>query len=48
MPPYPFPKRAQSAATLACDPSLQATSSVLPISYPSLTHAGLQPGRGTE
>lgn len=30
---------------LTCDSSKQASSSVLPISYPSLNGTGLQPGR---
>mgnify|MGYP001811154802 CR=1 FL=1 len=31
--------------TLTCDPSAAASSTVLPISYPTLDGAGLQPGR---
>lgn len=43
--PEPIALSAGQTLRLACDTSLPATSSCLPISYPSLTHAGLQPGR---
>ena len=41
----PIALEAGQTLRLACDASLPATSTCLPISYPSLHDAGLQPGR---
>ncbi|KAI8470661.1 MAG: pyruvate kinase [Monoraphidium minutum] len=43
--PEPIALTAGQTITLTCDASAAATSSVLPISYPSLSDAGLQAGR---
>jgi hypothetical protein len=44
-PAEPIDLQAGQTVILTCDSSKQASSSVLPISYPSLTGTGLQPGR---
>jgi hypothetical protein len=44
-PEQPIDLQAGQTVVLTCDGSKQASSSVLPISYPSLTGTGLQPGR---
>lgn len=44
-PAEPIDLQAGQTVVLTCDSSKRASSSVLPISYPSLTGTGLQPGR---
>ncbi|GBF93146.1 pyruvate kinase [Raphidocelis subcapitata] len=41
----PIALTAGQTLTLACSTTAKASATLLPISYPSLTHAGLQPGR---
>jgi hypothetical protein len=41
----PIMLEAGQTVVLTCDHSKQASSTVLPISYPSLEGTGLQPGR---
>eukprot|EP00877_Chromochloris_zofingiensis_P015067 jgi/Chrzof1/9814/Cz04g17040.t1 len=44
-PEQPIDLQAGQTVTLTCKDNQEANSTTLPISYPSLAHTGLQPGR---